>query len=98
MKLYTRERARRSLLHTIAFRALSQIATVLSYVILVRGIAAQEFGVLNLLYAFIPVVGTVTSLGLEQTLRRFQPEYLRADKPQAAAWLVRFVASTRFAT
>jgi len=36
-----------------------------------------DFGVFNLLYSFIPLVGTVASLGLEQTLRRFQPEYLR---------------------
>lgn len=57
-----------------------------------------DFGVFNLLYSFIPLVGTVASLGLEQTLRRFQPEYLRQEKFTAAAWLVKRVAGARFAT
>lgn len=96
MSLYDRGKARRSLIDTMTYRALSQVATFLSYVILVRALSEQEFGVFNLLYAFIPVVSTVASLGLEQTLRRFQPEYLRAGNRSAAAWLTRFVGSARF--
>lgn len=98
MALYTRGRARRSLIDTVAFRAVSQLATFLGYVVLVRGMSKEDFGVLNLLYAFIPVVSTVASLGLEQTLRRYQPEYLQAGNAAAASWLVRFVASARFGT
>jgi len=97
MALYTRKRARRSLFDTVTFRAISQIATVLGYIVMVRGMSEQDFGIFNLLYAFIPVVGTISSFGLEQTLRRFQPEYLGSENPVAAAWLVRFVASARFA-
>ncbi len=96
MSLYTSGRARRSLIDTIAFRLVSQLATVLGYVVLVRGMSKEDFGVLNLLYAFIPVVSTVASLGLEQTLRRYQPEYLQAGDDAAANWLVRFIASARF--
>ncbi|MEP7242831.1 MAG: lipopolysaccharide biosynthesis protein [Gammaproteobacteria bacterium] len=95
---YGKKGARRSLIHTMGFRALSQLATFLSYVVLVRGLPEREFGVLSLLYAFIPVVATIASLGLEQTLRRYQPEYLAAGNAAASAWLVRFVASARFAT
>lgn len=98
MALYTRGRARRSLIDTAAFRAVSQVATILGYVVMVRGMTKEDFGVFNLLYAFIPVVSTVASLGLEQTLRRYQPEYLRAGNVAAASWLVRFVASARFGT
>lgn len=98
MSLYTSGRARRSLIDTIAFRLVSQLATVLGYVVLVRGMSKEDFGVLNLLYAFIPVVSTVASLGLEQTLRRYQPEYLSAGNTAAAAWLVKLVASARFVT
>jgi O-antigen/teichoic acid export membrane protein len=58
----------------------------------------EDFGILNLLYAFIPVVSTAASLGLEQTLRRYQPEYLRAGNTAGAIWLVRFAASARFGT
>ncbi len=93
--IYTRHRARRSLIDTVAFRILSQIATVLGYVVLVRGMPERQFGVFNLLYSFIPVIGTVLSLGLEQVLQRFQPEYLRAGNQPGAAWLMRTIASAR---
>src|ERR1700677_3276410 len=98
MSLYSPQQARRSLLHTIRFRAVSQVATVLSYIVLVRGMQEHAFGIYNLFYSFIPVITTLASFGLEQTLRRFQPEYLRAGNFQASAWLVRFVAGARFAS
>lgn len=98
MSLYTRGRTRRSLIDTVAFRAVSQIATILGYIVMVRGMSKQDFGTFNLLYAFIPVISTAASLGLEQTLRRYQPEYLRSGNQPAASWLVRFVASARFGT
>jgi O-antigen/teichoic acid export membrane protein len=98
LNLYGRQGARRSLLDTVAFRALSQICTLLSYVVMVRGMAERDFGVFNLLYGFVPVVSTVASLGLEQTLRRYQPEYLRGGNPSQAAWLVRVVSLARLAT
>jgi len=76
---------------------MSKVATVLSYIVLVRNMQERAFGVYNLFYSFIPVVTTLGSFGLEQTLRRFQPEYLRTGQSGASAWLVRFVASARFA-
>jgi O-antigen/teichoic acid export membrane protein len=94
--IYSNIKARRSVIDTVTFRALSQVATVLGYVVLVRGMSKQDFGVLNLLYSFVTVVTTVASLGLEQTLRRYQPEYLHQGNVRAAAWLVRVVASARF--
>jgi O-antigen/teichoic acid export membrane protein len=97
MALYTPDRARRSLFHTVTYRAIAQIATVVGYVILVRGLSKRDFGVFSLLYAFIPLVSTVASLGLEQTLRRFQPEFLKSGRSAAAAWLVRVVATGRLA-
>lgn len=96
MNLYTRGSARRSLVDTVAFRAVSQVSTFLGYVILVRGMSEESFGVYSLLFAFIPVVSTIASLGLEQVLRRYQPEYLRSGNKLAAAWLLRWVASARF--
>ena len=95
--IYTRGRARQSLIDTVTLRVVSQIATVLGYVILVRGMQEWEFGIYSLLYAFIPVVGTLLSLGLEQVLQRYQPEYLREGNKVAAAWLLRVVASSRLA-
>ena len=76
MLIYDRRRARRSIFDTIAYRAASQVATILGYIVLVRAMPRQDFGIFSLLYSFIPVVSTVASLGLEQTLRRYQPEYI----------------------
>jgi len=96
MPLYERSRARRSLFDTITYRVASQLATGLGYVVLVRAMSKADFGILNLLYSFIPLVGTAVSLGLEQTLRRFQPEYLRQGSVLAAAWLVKRISALRF--
>jgi O-antigen/teichoic acid export membrane protein len=65
---------------------------------MVRAMTKPDFGTLNLLYSIIPVINTIASLGLEQTLRRYQPEYLQAGKSGNALWLVRLVSRTRFAT
>jgi O-antigen/teichoic acid export membrane protein len=97
MTIYSSQRARRSLFSTVVFRAASQVATLLSYVVLVREMEEQSFGVLALFYSVIPVIATFASFGLEQTLRRFQPEYLQAGRTDIARWLVKFVARTRFA-
>jgi O-antigen/teichoic acid export membrane protein len=98
MSLYSSERAVQSLVHTVGFRSASQVATVLSYIVLVRGIAEHDFGVYNLLQALLPVISTTASLGIEQTLRRFQPEYLKSGNLAAAAWLHRISARTRLFT
>lgn len=95
MNLYTRGQARRSVFLTAGFRALSQIAMFASYVVLVRQMSEASFGALNLLYAVIPVISTIASFGIEQTLRRFQPEYLSRGETAAAAWLLRVAALTR---
>jgi O-antigen/teichoic acid export membrane protein len=97
MKLYSRASARRSLFHTAFFRAISQVASLASYVVLVRSLTEHSFGILSLLYSLIPVISTAASLGIEHTLRRFQPEYLQAGQAQRAAWLLRVAASARFA-
>lgn len=96
MALYTASKTRRSLIDSVMFRMLSQIATVSSYVVLVRGMPKSDFGVFNLLYSFIPVFGTIASFGLEQILRRYQPDYLRQGNAPGAVTLVRLVASSRF--
>jgi O-antigen/teichoic acid export membrane protein len=95
MSLYNAKNARRSLIDTVTFRAVSQLATVFSYILFVRGMPKEDFGVYYLLYGVIPVVGTVASFGLEQILRRYQPEYLRTGNTHGAFWLVRFVATAR---
>ena len=96
--IYTGGRARRSLIDTITFRVLSQITTALALIIQVRGMSEHDFGVYSLLYTFIPVIGTLLSLGLEQVMLRYQPEYLRAGNKIGAAWLMRRIAVGRLST
>ena len=98
MTYYSAENARRSVVYTVAFRVLSQLATFASYIVLVRALSEHDFGVFNLLYAVIPVISTVGSLGIEHTLRRFEPEYLQAGRWQLAEWLARTAARLRAAT
>lgn len=88
-------RARKSIFYTAAFRALAQVGTLLGYIVMVRGMSEHDFGILSLLYSIVPVIGSVLSLGLEQTLKRFQPEYLRLGKRDAAQWLVGRVGKLR---
>ena len=64
--------------------------------VLVRGISEHDLGIYSLLYSIIPVIGTLASLGLDQVLRRYQPEYLQAGNLDAAAWLFRRVVRLRF--
>ena len=96
--IYTGGHARRSLVDTVTFRLLSQITTPLALIIQVRGMTEHDFGVYSLLYTFIPVVGTLLSLGLEQVMMRYQPEYLRAGNKRGAAWLMRRIALGRLST
>jgi O-antigen/teichoic acid export membrane protein len=96
MEIYSHKRARRSVFDVVGYRAISQLATALSYVVLVRGMSEQAFGVFNLLYSVVPIILTVASLGLEWVLRRFLPEFLRAGNLAAAAWLVRSATTARF--
>lgn len=98
MSLYSAARARRALFYTIGFRVVSQAATILSFVVLVRGLSEQSLGVYSLLYSVLPVIGTVASLGLDQVLKRFLPEYLQAGNQAGAAWLVRVIVRLRLVT
>ncbi|MCP5328977.1 MAG: oligosaccharide flippase family protein [Steroidobacteraceae bacterium] len=98
MSLYSRERTRRSLFATVGYRSISQVATVLSYVVLVRGISEESFGVYSLLYSFVTILTTFGSLGLDQTLKRYQPEFLSKGQGRLANALVRLVRRARFAS
>lgn len=95
MELYSRGRARQSLIDTTYFRAISQVGTVVGYIVLVRGMSEHDFGIFNLLYAVIPVIGAAASFGIDNVLQRYQPEYLGSQQNAAAAWLVRFMGRAR---
>lgn len=94
-KIYSKQRARKAVFHTIALRPPGQIATVVGYVLLVRLLDEAEYGIYNLFYALLPLLASGASFGLEHTLRRYQPEYLNAGEHRLADRLVRRVGLLR---
>jgi O-antigen/teichoic acid export membrane protein len=95
---YNRRSARAAAFHALILRVPAQIATLASYVVLVRLLPESEFGIYSLFYAMIPVIGTLLSFGMEDTLRRYQPEYLRKGENRLAHWLTRRIGQLRLAT
>src|SRR5690606_18874778 len=55
-KIYSKQRARRAVFHTLARRPPGQIATVIGYVLLVRLLSEAEYGIYNLFYALLPLL------------------------------------------
>jgi O-antigen/teichoic acid export membrane protein len=96
--LYTRKSARAAAFYALGFRIPGQAAALGSYVVLVRWLPEAEYGVYSLLYAMLPVIGTVMSFGMENTLGRYQPEYLRKGENRLANRLSRNIALLRLAT
>ena len=92
---YTRKSARSAAFFAIVFRVPGQIATLIGYVVLVRFLSESEFGVYSLFYATLPLVGTLISFGLENTLKRYQPEYLRKGENRLAHRLTRRIGQFR---
>jgi O-antigen/teichoic acid export membrane protein len=95
MAFYNRQGARRALLHTAGLRLISQIGAFLAYIVLVRALSEASLGVYSLLYSVIPVIQTIASLGLDQVLKRYQPQFLQAGNHAASDWLLRYVSIAR---
>ena len=71
------------------------MASFLGSVVLVRTLSQNDFGIYSLFYALVPVISTVLSLGLENTLRRYQPEYLSQGENRLAHLVVRRIGAIR---
>lgn len=61
--------------YTVIFKVGSQLASLLITILLVRFLTEHDYGVYNLLYSTIGVIGIIASFGLSNTLQRFIPEY-----------------------
>ena len=61
--------------YSILYRPLAQIVAGVSLIVLVRLLTEHDYGVYNLLYSLIALLGMVFSLGINNTLQRFIPEY-----------------------
>lgn len=61
--------------YTIFFRLLAQLVGAVSIIFLVRLLPEADYGVYNLLYSVIALLGMLFSFGIANTLQRYIPEY-----------------------
>lgn len=72
---YTRKFIRKGLLTTLYLRPFSQFFSALAFVVLIRFLSEEEFGVYSLFLSSLAVIGFLLSLGIANTIQRFVPEY-----------------------
>ncbi len=86
---------RKAIADNIIFRLLSQVIVAVIYVLLVRLLSEEDFGLYQLFYAIPPVIASLFSLGIAVTLSRYLPEYFAAKKFGDAAALLRWAMRLR---
>lgn len=84
--------------YTLIFKTLSQLCGVIASILLVRALSENDFGIYNLLYSVIGLIGTVASLGIGNALQRFIPEYYRKGEFKIAHNLCRMTSAIRLIT
>ncbi len=67
-------------------------------VLLVRALSEHDYGIYNLLYSVIGLIGTIASLGIGNTLQRYIPEYYRKGEFKIAHNLFRTASFIRLIT
>lgn len=72
---YSQKSAQKGFRAVLILRPLSQLFSALAFVVLIRLLPEQQFGILALLLSSIAFIGLVLSLGIINTIQRFVPEY-----------------------
>ena len=97
---YSKNRATKAAKYTIVFRAISIPATIVGSILLVRLLSEEQYGVYNILYALLPAVIAVLSFGLDNSVSRYIPEFVKdgefrlAKRLGQVAQLIRLLTST----
>lgn len=81
--------------YTVVFRVLSQATSLVVTVFLVRALSEHDYGIYNLLYSVIGLLGMVASFGLANTLQRYIPEYYSKGEFRIANNLYRVASIIR---
>lgn len=61
--------------YTLLFRTTAQVVGAASTIFLVRALSERDYGIYNLLYSVIALLGMVFSFGIANVLQRYMPEY-----------------------
>ena len=89
------EKSRNAAKYTLIFKTGNQILGGIAIILIVRALSEEEYGVYNLLYSLISLIGVVLSLGLNNVLHRYIPEYYQRGEFIIAHNLYRAVSFIR---
>ena len=89
-------RAAEAGLSAAVLKIIHQIISFGATILLVRALSQEEFGIYSILYAVIPMLNIVGSLGLHNVLQRFLPEYYAGSELRLAGKLAVRVFTIRF--
>ena len=93
-----KKKASNAIKHTFIFKSLGQICGILATILLVRALSENDYGIYNLLYSIIGLIGTIASLGIGNTLQRYIPEYYQKGEFKIAHNLFRMTSAIRLLT
>ena len=69
------KKSKKAFKYTLIFKTLSQGLGFIATLLLVRGLSEHDYGIYNLLYAIISIIGMISSFGIVDSLQRYIPEY-----------------------
>lgn len=84
--------------YTVVFKVGSQFLSIAITIFLVRVLSEHDYGVYNLLYSIIGIMGIIASFGLSNTLQRYMPEYYQRGEFVLANRLYRTASFIRLST
>ena len=83
---------------TLVFKTLGQALGLLATILIVSALSEMEYGIYNLLYTVISLLYLVASLGLNNALQRYIPEYYHKGEFRFAHTLYRTFTILRLIT
>ena len=83
---------------TFIFNILSKASGAIAVVLLVRALSEYDYGIYNLLYSVIGLIGMFASFGIGNTLQRYIPEYYQKGEFIIAHNLYRTASLLRLIT
>jgi len=90
-----KEKTTNAIKYTFIFKSLGQICGIMATILLVRALSENDYGIYNLLYSIIGLIGTIASLGIGNTLQRYIPEYYQKGEFKVAHNLFRMSSAIR---
>ena len=87
-----------ALKYTFIFKAVSKLPSLIASILLVRALSEFDYGVYNILYSVIGLIGMIASLGIGNTLQRYIPEYYQKGEFKIAHNLYKTTSFLRLIT